>query len=289
MVDDPTPAGLTFVSTTGDCITAFPCALGTVAPGSTRTITATFMVPAGYTTPTPIVNAATVTATTTDPVAANNSASALTLVTLDADVKVTKAGPSNVLVGQTITMTIDTVNHGPRPATGVTVTDLLPSGLAFVSATPTQGTYNSATGVWTVGSLATTGTARLAMVVTATTPGSVTNLALKTGQNEPDSNTANDSGAAITNVAAAADVAVRKVVNRATALVGDAITFTVTATNRGPSPATGVAILDAIPAGFTLVWSFTWYLRSDRRCLDDWFDCGRRRPTLRSSEHCNGG
>ena len=36
-VTDATPTGLTFVSNTGDCLTAFPCALGTVAGGRAAT------------------------------------------------------------------------------------------------------------------------------------------------------------------------------------------------------------------------------------------------------------
>ena len=77
---DPTPPGLTFVSNAGDCTIAFPCDLGTLPPAATRTITATFAVPSGYTTPNPIVNTATVSsatppavpqsATTSTPVAA---------------------------------------------------------------------------------------------------------------------------------------------------------------------------------------------------------------------------
>ena len=63
---DPTPLGLTFVSNAGDCTTAFPCALGTVAAGATRTITATFAIPSGYTTPDPIANTATVSSPTPD-------------------------------------------------------------------------------------------------------------------------------------------------------------------------------------------------------------------------------
>ena len=31
-VNDPTPAGLNFVSTSGDCTTAFPCEFGTLLP-----------------------------------------------------------------------------------------------------------------------------------------------------------------------------------------------------------------------------------------------------------------
>jgi len=43
--------------------------------------------------------------------------------------------------------------HEPRPGRGhrLTVTDLLPSGYIFVSSTPSQGTYVSGTGLWTVG------------------------------------------------------------------------------------------------------------------------------------------
>ena len=56
VVSDATPTGLVFVSNTGDCTTAFPCALGVVPAGATRTITATFTVPLDYSGPSPIAN-----------------------------------------------------------------------------------------------------------------------------------------------------------------------------------------------------------------------------------------
>ena len=56
VVSDATPTGLVFVSNTGDCTTAFPCALGVVPAGATRTITATFTVPPDYSGPSPIEN-----------------------------------------------------------------------------------------------------------------------------------------------------------------------------------------------------------------------------------------
>ena len=77
--------------------------------------------------------------------------------------------------------------------------------------------------------------AQLVITATATEPGSITNLAVKTGQSEPDPNPANDSGGSTTNVAAAADLAIDTSVDRAEALVGETVTFTVRATNRGPS------------------------------------------------------
>ena len=43
-VADPTPANLTFLGNAGACTTAFPCALGSLAVGEVRVITATYQV-----------------------------------------------------------------------------------------------------------------------------------------------------------------------------------------------------------------------------------------------------
>jgi uncharacterized repeat protein (TIGR01451 family) len=79
-VTDPAPTQLTFQSNTGACTTAFPCALGSIPSGQSRTITATFSVPSGYSGPNPIVNTATVASSTADPDATNNTATARTPV-----------------------------------------------------------------------------------------------------------------------------------------------------------------------------------------------------------------
>jgi uncharacterized repeat protein (TIGR01451 family) len=84
-VADPTPAGLTFVANALDCTSPFPCSLGSLAPGETRTISATFRVPAGYPGPDPIVNTATVSAATPDLNGANDTASVETPVNLPAN------------------------------------------------------------------------------------------------------------------------------------------------------------------------------------------------------------
>ena len=79
VLTDPTPAGLTFVSATGACA-AFPCALGVLAAGETRTITATYDIAADAAAGSTIVNTATVTSTTADPGPGNNTSTATTLV-----------------------------------------------------------------------------------------------------------------------------------------------------------------------------------------------------------------
>ena len=253
-VSDTSPTGLVFVSNTGDCTTAFPCTLGVLPASATRTITATFTVPPGYSGPSPIENVTTASSTTPDTNTANNVAITMTTLNRDADVEVTKTVPSSgVLVGDEIAITINALNHGPNPATGIEITESLPAGFDFVSASPSQGAYDPATGAWSVGSLAVGETAQLVLTATVTAPGAITNLAVKTGQNEPDPVVGNDSAAARTTATPAADLEVDKEVDRHDALVGETVTFTVRATNRGPSPATGITIADALPAGLSFV------------------------------------
>src|SRR5262249_58393320 len=80
-------------------------------------------------------------------------------------------------VGDTITYTITLTDNGPNTATNVTVQDLLPAGLTFVNATPSQGTYVAATGVWTVGTVTTTTPQTLQIQARAVSPAAQTNTA----------------------------------------------------------------------------------------------------------------
>jgi uncharacterized repeat protein (TIGR01451 family) len=254
VVTDPTPAGLTFLGTGTGCTTAFPCALGSMAPGEIRQISATYRVEPGYPTATPIQNTASVSGTEADSTPGNNSQLATTTALPTADVEVRKTvNNSTPLVGQTVTFTVTVQNHGPSDSTGIEVRDLLPSELTFVSATPSQGAYNPTTGLWTVGAVAQSTSVTMTLTATVNAPGTVTNLAVKTAQTEPDSRSGNDSGGATLTGAPSADIWVDKAIDRSTALVGENVTFTVTVTNRGPSAATNVAIDDALPAGLAMV------------------------------------
>jgi uncharacterized repeat protein (TIGR01451 family) len=84
---------------------------------------------------------------------------------------------SNTLpnVGTNVTFTLTVSNNGPSVAGNVVVNDLLPNGYSFVSATPSVGSYNALTGVWTVGTLASGGSATLTITATVLASGNYTN------------------------------------------------------------------------------------------------------------------
>ena len=109
---------------------------------------------------------------------------------------VTKVASNNTpAVGSNITFTITANNAGPSNATGVVINDVLPAGYTFVSSTPSVGTYDNGTGVWTIGNLANGASATLDIVVTVNATGSYANTATISG-NETDPTPGNNTSTA---------------------------------------------------------------------------------------------
>jgi uncharacterized repeat protein (TIGR01451 family)/CSLREA domain-containing protein len=116
-----------------------------------------------------------------------------------ADLEISKAdSPDPVTVGDNLTYTITVINNGPDPATNVVVTDTLPSGVTFVSASP--GCVHSA-GVVTcnLGNIPAGDSVTITIVVTVTAPGTISNTATVTSDTL-DPNTANNSDTEPTEV-----------------------------------------------------------------------------------------
>ena len=72
--------------------------------------------------------------------------------------------------GSTIHYTLTVNATGPSASFGVAAKDVLPAGLTFVSATPSEGSYVSSTGTWTIGTLAAGHDATLVIAATVTAP-----------------------------------------------------------------------------------------------------------------------
>ena len=118
VVNDPTPAGLAFISNSGACTTSYPCLLGTLLPGNIRAITSRYKVTASGGT---ITNTATASSSASDPAPANNSASASMIITpgITCPQPPALTAPAS---GATVASPITLSWHAVNGATGYTVT-----------------------------------------------------------------------------------------------------------------------------------------------------------------------
>ena len=95
-------------------------------------------------------------------------------------------------VGDRIVYTLGLTNVGPSNATGVTVRDSLPDGVSFASATASQGSYNAATGIWTVGAVAVGATPTLQISAIVGSTAGATNTAEIITVDQPDADSTPD-------------------------------------------------------------------------------------------------
>ncbi|WMT72491.1 Ig-like domain repeat protein [Bradyrhizobium sp. Ash2021] len=258
-LSDPLPAGLTFVSAseTGPggawtCTTpavgaagTVTCSIASAAPG-TYNFTIVAHVAAG--TPAgPVTNTATATADN----AATQSASATNTISLPTLSVAVSGSPATTVAGGNITYSIALI-VGTGTATNASLSDPLPAGLTFVSASETGpgGAWTCTTpavgGAGTVTcsiASAAPGTYNFTIVAQAaagTPPGPLTNTATASA-----SNAATTSGSA-TNTVSLTTTSTTLVSSLNPSLVGQSVTFT--ATVSGSTPAGTVTFKDGATA-----------------------------------------
>jgi uncharacterized repeat protein (TIGR01451 family) len=188
VLTDLLPASVTFVAATPaqgtyDLISGL-WTVGDLAAGGSATLTIETAVTAGALGT--IVNTAAASSDLEDPDLANNRATSSATVVLEADLALTKTvTPASASVGDQVTYTMTITNNGADEATAVVVQDVLPAGVTFVSAAPTAGTFDSASGMWVIPQVAAGGTEQLDITVVADQEGDITNTATALA-NEPD-------------------------------------------------------------------------------------------------------
>ena len=143
-----------------------------------------------------------------------------------------------------IEYTIVVVNNGPDKSFNVTVGDLLPDGVKFISS---NGQYNPDTGVWFVGDLDNHESATLKIVVQVIKVGNITNNVNVTGTGH-DTNLTNNNDSVSVNVPDCVILDISKVANSTVIVAGENVGYTVTVTNNGPSVATDVVLKDVYNA-----------------------------------------
>lgn len=190
IVSDALPAGLTLVSATttqGNCSgsAVVTCSLNAIAGGATAAVQITVVANVTGS----VTNSANVSGSEVETNTFNNAASnSVYIVAANADMGVTlSASASSVKRLSNFTYTISVRNNGPANATGVKVTDSLPSGMSFVSASTTQGSCSGTTTVTCdLGAMANASNATVKITVQARTRGTFTNTA-KVSADQPDS------------------------------------------------------------------------------------------------------
>lgn len=257
-VTDELPASVDFVSASDGCTDTdgtVTCEVGDLDEGDTAQLQIVV---------TPrqtglIVNTATVDGAESDPDASNDDAVETTTVTASQpDLGITKTDSADpVVAGQNLTYTLTATNvtnaaDGPDNASGVTLTDPLPAGVSFVSAS--AGCSNSSgTVTCVVGDLAEGASVQRQITVSTTTAGQLSNTATIDGDQD-DPVASNNSDTETTTVdPRRADLSITKTDDADPVTVGDQVTYTLTAANDGPQDATGVTITDTLPASVTFV------------------------------------
>ncbi|MFB9865383.1 T9SS type A sorting domain-containing protein [Rufibacter immobilis] len=192
-----------------------------------------------------------------DAITENNTAVALLNVLPVAELAVTNtASAATFYNGQETSFTVRLQNNGPDAATGVVIEDKLPAGLSFVSATATSGSYDPATGRWTLDSDVLPGAANAQTLVIRVKPQSAityTTTASVVASGQYDQVTSNNSQQASIQGTVSADIALSSIIEAGPYYVGGQYKVTITATNIGPDPATGVAVTAGVAPGLTLV------------------------------------
>ncbi len=254
------PAGVTFNAATDTW------SLASLASGQSVTLQLSGTVPSGATGST-YVNTATASAADATTVSATDSDT----LNAHATLAITKTdGVTSVTPGTTDTYTIAVSNTGPSDAAGLSVADTLPTqGLSNVSSPnlPAGVTFNAATDTWSVGSLASGQSVTLQLsgtvpsgatgstyvnTATASASDASTVSATDTDSLNPHATlsitkTDSDQGSSITSTVGSA-------------VPGTSITYTIVASNSGPSTAVGASVTDPLalnPAISSDTWTAT--------------------------------
>ena len=83
----------------------------------------------------------------------DNDTAEATVISESVDLGVTKTVDNTTAdVGSTVRFTITLTNSGSTAASGIEVTDVVPSRLALGNGSTASGSFNAGTGIWTVGS-----------------------------------------------------------------------------------------------------------------------------------------
>jgi uncharacterized repeat protein (TIGR01451 family) len=258
-----------FVDNGGACVGAVftvTCDLGTIDPGGANQVNVLIgLVAQDIGADMQFDHHASVEASTPDPDTANNEVTVTsTVLAQGSDLSIQKHGPQQVASGEPFSYTIDVANAGPGPATGVTIADVLPTGISFVDAAP-NGACSDQLGTVTcaLGALAAGAGASVELHVVADVPPGDPVVVVNTASVSQDGgevDPSNDVSQAVSTtvvpaaVVQTADLALTSVLNVPNPVTGGYdLGSTATVANLGPGDANDVQLTDVLAPGETFV------------------------------------
>lgn len=120
-----------------------------------------------------------------------------TLTVLDdnsnVDIEILKdVSPQEASIGDQVTFQITTTNLGTTEATAIEVQDIFPEGMSFISATPSAGTFDTSTFLWTINTLANNQSETLTIVAQVSSSTNLLNVSLLNSVEQPDRDDTNN-------------------------------------------------------------------------------------------------
>ncbi|MFA7681891.1 MAG: hypothetical protein WCX61_02575, partial [Candidatus Peribacteraceae bacterium] len=269
LVEDTLPSNLTYISASngGVVVQSNPTIVRwqslTLAAGEVKELFLYAQV--NQSTPNGTVLVNTVSATASPTVTAQDTTTVQTGATgKSADLRITKSGPGTVQSGSTLSYTISVTNDGPDSATGVTITDVIPTGLSFVSA-DADCALQSTNVVCTHSGPLTSGSTDTFQITlkpqqTLACNSSITNTSSVTaGTPDPDAidNTSNSVQTTLlcNGPTDQPTFSISKTDGRTTVQPGETLTYTITVTNTSAVNATNARVNDILPSQLTYLSS----------------------------------
>jgi uncharacterized repeat protein (TIGR01451 family)/fimbrial isopeptide formation D2 family protein len=240
--------------------------IGTLAAGSSATITFDVTVNAGVPESTTITNTARAAGLgEVSGTELEDDGRAVIMTAPGADLAITKTGPATYVPGSPLTYTLVVSNLGPSTSTNAMVTDTLPADLAGATWTAVYagGAAGPASGSGNVNATLTTlplgGTATFTITATADyrldAPLSNTaTVAATDGLIDPDLD--NNTSTVSSTPTPVADLQIVKTDGVTSYVPGQQLVYTITVTNAGPSFMTGAVVADVFDS--SIITSATW-------------------------------
>ena len=198
-----------------------------------------------------LLNVARVSSTSDDPRPGNNRAThALEAKAITANLRVTKSGPIQAELQDTLVYILRVRNEGPSPAEDVVLIDSLPSGTSFLSATG-GGTSEGTRVVWDLGTLDVGALVVDTLSVVVMSTGLLGNVVVASAST-PDPSPGTRRATLTTAVNIQADLSLTKT-GPTSVQSGDTVEYVLTVSNAGPDTSERINIVDSLPPGMTFL------------------------------------